>query len=185
MVRALSVLALLLATTPTVAGAQTCMCVAAQPTWDGAPLTPSAMATLLNSTPLEAEPNAALEANPDGLGPDPFVAEPVTPFESVEVGPFFSSDGALLTSSPRVTRPTRSSPGEVLWCASPDDPRCSGRDVPQERGPQTGDASHGAAPGSLHSPSLDAHASGTLPLGPVVGGPRPARAGRLDRPPQR
>lgn len=188
-----AVAALLIATTPAVAAAQTCMCVAAHPAWDGAngdgttpPLTALEMSTL-EAGRVEAGRVEAGEAEPlhrDGLGPDPFVAEPVTPFESVEVGPFFSSDGSLLTSSPRVSHPTRSSPREVLWCASPDDPRCSGRDVPEERGPQTGDASHGAAPGTGNSPSLDAYASGTLPLGPVIGGPRPARAGRLDRPPQ-
>lgn len=168
----LTAMAFLLATTPAVAAAETCMCVAAQPTWDGtsAPLTPH-----VTSTQFEPE-----QLEPGQL----FVAEAVTPFESVEVGPFFSSDGSLLTSSPRATRPTRSGPREVLWCASPDDPRCSGRDVPQERGPQTGDASHGAAPGTLNSPSLDAYASGTLPRGPVEGGARPAWMGRLERPPQ-
>src|SRR5690606_34173123 len=71
--------------------------------------------------------------------------------QSVEVGPFFSSDGSFLVSRAELERtelvrrgPPRS-PTPLLWCASPDDPRCSGRDGPPDRGPRTGDASHGAA----------------------------------------
>lgn len=48
--------------------------------------------------------------------------------ESFEVGPFFSSDGTLLSSAVRDTRAHRrehKNSGEVLWCASPYDPRCA------------------------------------------------------------
>ncbi len=176
MARALTVIAVLLATTPAVAAAETCMCVAAQPTWDG----PTAAHTTSYLTSTQFGPE---QIAPEQL--DAFVAEAITPFESVEVGPFFSSDGSLLTSSPRVTRTTRSGPKEALWCASPDDPRCSGRDVPPERGPQTGDASHGAAPGALNSPRLDAYLSGSVRFGPPLGGPRAGEAARLERPPRR
>jgi hypothetical protein len=51
-------------------------------------------------------------------------ADPI--LESFEVGPFFSSDGTLLVSAqlePRAKENRQSD--EVLWCASPYDPRCS------------------------------------------------------------
>jgi hypothetical protein len=62
--------------------------------------------------------------------------------QSVEVGPFFSSDGSMLSSpavervSMQLEREGRLPAGEVLWCWSPDDPRCSPGDPAPEDGPR-------------------------------------------------
>jgi hypothetical protein len=62
--------------------------------------------------------------------------------QSFEVGPFFSSDGAGLASevvervSLRLERERRSPAGEVLWCWSANDPRCSPADSAPEDGPR-------------------------------------------------
>ncbi len=49
--------------------------------------------------------------------------------QSLEVGPFFSSDGTMLTSRElelELERHFGGTPaGEILWCWSPNDPRCS------------------------------------------------------------
>lgn len=49
--------------------------------------------------------------------------------QSLEVGPFFSSDGTMLTSRQielELERHFGGTPaGEILWCWSPNDPRCS------------------------------------------------------------
>jgi hypothetical protein len=120
--------------------------------------------------------------------------EPQAHFEphqqSIEVGPFFSSDGTLLTSHAVASRgasaPSRSRAPvqDVLWCASSDDPRCSPGDPAPEDGPRAGDATHAAA---TQAQDIDLRAQPPRSLGPTHLGANPSRGvrGRLDRPPQR
>ena len=106
--------------------------------------------------------------------------------QSVEIGPFFSSDGSFLVSRAELERqaPPRS-PTPVLWCASPDDPRCSGGDGPPDRGPRTGDASHGAATHESDDARFGPPAPSTRLAFAPGGGPSAGARHRIDRPPQR
>ena len=124
--------------------------------------------------------------------------EPHQPFEphqqSIEVGPFFSSDGTLLSSHTASARAASSHVGsapsrsgspveEVLWCASSDDPRCSPGDPAPEDGPRAGDGTYAAA---THPHRIDLRARPSRSLRPTHLGTNPSRGvrGRLDRPPQ-
>lgn len=63
------------------------------------------------------------------FGVPDFGAHAARVLQSVEVGPFFSSDGTMLTSRQlelEIERHFGNHPAsEILWCWSPDDPRCS------------------------------------------------------------
>ena len=107
----------------------------------------------------------------------------------MEVGPFFSSDGATLTSdlpepaTPRAERRRESDEG-VLWCVSADDPRCSPRDGAPNDGPSSLEAPHVASTTPAH-PRLGPPASGGLRPRHAEGGDRPGVRDRVERPPAR
>jgi hypothetical protein len=107
--------------------------------------------------------------------------------QSVELGPFFSSDGTTLSSRARreAASPDDAAPVEdVLWCSSPDDPRCAPADPGPEDGPHAGRATHsGAGPGARDHRIPPALAR-THALAPR-GGPRPGVRFRVERPPRR
>ncbi len=109
--------------------------------------------------------------------------------QSMEVGPFFSSDGAMLLSDlPALERraaPARREGQEIQWCVSADDPRCAPRDSLPNDGPS--------------SLIEGAHLASTSPLRPrvapaglaasrnrdAVRGARPGVRDRVERPPAR
>lgn len=108
--------------------------------------------------------------------------------QSMEVGPFFSSDGTMLTSDlPAPERPAaepRREGTEILWCVSADDPRCSPRDTAPNDGP-----------GSLHVARIASSTNAHPRLGPpgpsgvrprhAIGAARPGVRDRVERPPAR
>lgn len=110
--------------------------------------------------------------------------------ESIEIGPFFSSDGTLLSSrvpalvqGHRVGRGTVP-PVDVLWCVDANDPRCSGGDPAPGQSVFDGHASQGAAlAGSL--PDLpEPEPAASSPRAALLGASA-GYASRLDRPPRR
>ena len=112
--------------------------------------------------------------------------------QSIEVGPFFSSDGTMLMSRVRlehseargwrVAPPTPSD--DVLWCASADDPRCSPAAPAPEDGPQGTRANpFGASHGER--PSLPPPAARTAGSPAEASGPREGVRFELERPPRR
>jgi hypothetical protein len=113
-----------------------------------------------------------------------FDVPPFRVYQSLEVGPLFSSDGALLSSAEAtVARARRRAAGEVLLCVSADDPRCAPRDSAPGNGPHFAD---GVSYAATHPLALD--------IGPLLAGeiasPRSisgARSGvrdRVERPPR-
>lgn len=113
------------------------------------------------------------------------VSESPRVLQSVEVGPFFSSDGAELSSDlPAQIREHAPVPrGDVQWCVSADDPRCSPRDHAPNDGPTAVEGAH-----------IASGLARTSRFGPCMAQSRPARAledgardgvrDRLERPPR-
>ena len=105
--------------------------------------------------------------------------------ESIEIGPFFSSDGTLLSSRvPALAQGRRVPPVDVLWCVDANDPRCSGGDPAPGQSVFDGHASQGAAlAGSL--PDLpEPEPAASSPRAALLGASA-GYASRLDRPPRR
>lgn len=116
--------------------------------------------------------------------------------QSVEVGPFFSSDGTTLVSrlarsgddagQPAQELARRRVPVEdVLWCVSADDPRCSPRDSSPSDGSRIAEARINAHQVTDSEPPLPS---------PLAARPKPSHSGdgpragvrfRIDRPPSR
>ncbi len=113
--------------------------------------------------------------------------------QSIEVGPFFSSDGTMLTSRESAREldriamgaPSRGTPaGEILWCWSADDPRCA----PSHPSPDDGSRALRTGPTAividhdLRWPEQSDHSSArtsALLLGPADG-----VNARVERPPR-
>lgn len=113
--------------------------------------------------------------------------------ESVEVGPFFSSDGSTLTSeelaveeepAPDAPVLARREGGEVPWCVSADDPRCWPRDSAPYDGPHARDATSAGAEASTRLALTAPDARAERPR-LTLGAPRAGVRGRVDRPPGR
>ncbi len=104
---------------------------------------------------------------------------------SVEVGPFFSSDGTILTSRLDLEAKRGEEPfgGEVLWCFSPYDPRCSPSSPVPEDSPQWLGRAH-AAGTSDASPRLRDRAPTSSIRADIDGGPRAGVQPRVERPPR-
>ncbi|HJL18197.1 MAG TPA: hypothetical protein RMH99_21210 [Sandaracinaceae bacterium LLY-WYZ-13_1] len=107
--------------------------------------------------------------------------------ERAQTGPFFSSDGTMLSSRVRETAADGArapAPVEdVLWCSSPDDPRCAPVEPGPEDGPVSGRASFS---GAGHGGHADPPPPSMRPMRAPVprGGPRAGVRRRLERPPQ-
>lgn len=115
--------------------------------------------------------------------------------QSLEVGPFFSSDGSALVSSAMVSnalvaavaelnRDPSTPLSEILWCWGPDDPRCAPSAPAPEDPPSISRTAQSATPGErpIYPPvdgSAFASARGELPDGARDG----VRA-RVERPPR-
>lgn len=57
--------------------------------------------------------------------------------QSQDLGPFFSSDGTLLSSRATDEATRRDAPAtEILWCWSANDPRCAPADPPEDQNPR-------------------------------------------------
>lgn len=132
---------------------------------------------------------AVVHLSPAAEAADPPAAfEVAVGLESVEVGPFFSSDGSTLTSE-IAALPRASAAGEpggpetVLWCANRSDPRCGGDDGPPPRRPDWSDSSQFvAAPLLGHQRFVGMHGVGlrlTADRKPSSRSPQP-----LERPPR-
>jgi len=112
-------------------------------------------------------------------------AESPRVLQSVEVGPFFSSDGAELSSDlPTQVRERTPVPrGDVQWCVSADDPRCSPRDRAPNDGPATVEGAH-VASGLTRTPRLGPSSAQHRPAGALVDGARDGARDRVERPPR-
>lgn len=105
-------------------------------------------------------------------------------FQSLEIGPLFSSDGVMLSSAEAtVARARRRAAGEVLLCVSADDPRCAPRDSAPGNGPHFAD-------GLRYAPT-DPPAAFAGPLSPSdkatprsISGARSGVRDRIERPPK-
>lgn len=121
----------------------------------------------------------------DALFAEGLVAEGLFVEQSREVGPFFSSDGTLISSRlPSVAKQgRRGSPIEVAWCVSANDPRCSSGDPAPGESLLSGKLSHGAAltpePPELPEPLLASTSPRAVLLGASAG-----HSSRLERPPR-
>lgn len=75
------------------------------------------------------------------FGPDTVVRS-LYVAQSQDLGPFFSSDGTLLSSSILLSARAadeakqRDVPTEILWCWSANDPRCAPADPPEDHNPR-------------------------------------------------
>jgi len=105
--------------------------------------------------------------------------------QSVEVGPFFSSDGAELSSDlpPQVRQRVPLERGDVQWCVSADDPRCSPRDRAPNDGPTAVEGAH-VASGLAPPPRLGPGAAQRRPARALDDGARDGARDRLERPPR-
>lgn len=112
--------------------------------------------------------------------------------ESLDVGPFFSSDGMTLISSGEldelfrvheVEHRERAPLSEILWCWSGDDPNCSPTTPPRDA-PHALQAGHRAIPVDMFGrwPALED--GGRPPRGALQGGPREGVRNRVERPPR-
>lgn len=112
--------------------------------------------------------------------------------QSIEVGPFFSSDGTMLMSRVRLEhseargwRVAPPAPSEdVLFCANADDPRCSPAAPAPEDGPQ-GTRSNPFGRSDADRPSLPPPAAVTTDSPHATTGPRDGVRRGLERPPRR
>lgn len=65
--------------------------------------------------------------------------------QSQDLGPFFSSDGTLLSSRAVDDDAQRDAPTEILWCWSADDPRCAPANPPEDHNPRAIQSAHAVA----------------------------------------
>ena len=110
--------------------------------------------------------------------------------ESIEVGPFFSSDGTALVSGGRLPSAPVAAPSlgraplDVLWCRGANDPRCNGGD-PAPDALTNFDVTHaGAAVIEARAAIGRASLAGGA-LAPDDEGPRDGVQSELERPPRR
>ncbi|MCA9604438.1 MAG: hypothetical protein KC619_02515 [Myxococcales bacterium] len=108
--------------------------------------------------------------------------------QSMEVGPFFSSDGAMLTSDLPLEEQPQAEPRregtEILWCVSADDPRCSPRDSAPNDAPGTLQAARIASTTPAH-PRLGPPGPSGLRPRHAIGAARLGVRDRVERPPSR
>lgn len=104
--------------------------------------------------------------------------------ESFEVGPFFSSDGALLWSSFLIERKEQGRPIEILVCYRPTDPRCSPTGPAPEQQPLSigRGLSGGVLPRAHDWPPIDGYQ--LLDLDALGLGPAAGVRSRVERPPR-
>ncbi len=104
--------------------------------------------------------------------------------QSLDLGPFFSSDGTLLSSRAADEGARRDAPTEVLWCWGVDDPRCSPADSPQDHAPRAIQSPHCVAvlEHPLRWPVIDA--GSPFSYSDARDGGRPGVRDRLERPPR-
>lgn len=108
----------------------------------------------------------------------------IHPTQSQDLGPFFSSDGTSLSSRATSGANGNGEPGEILWCWSSHDPRCSPSDAPQDHGPRALRSGHGVGIVATASdwPPPDAGSDFSHP--DARGHGRPGVRARVERPPR-
>jgi len=138
---------------------------------------------LLTLAPMVSPTTASADACACVVSETMFDAPTIRVFQSVEVGPLFSSDGTTLSSEAAVSRARRRATGEVLLCISADDPRCSPRDSAPGNGPHFVDGATFAAtdvPTLLAGPPSVRQAA----VPSTILGARSGVRDRLERPPR-
>jgi hypothetical protein len=102
--------------------------------------------------------------------------------ESIEVGPFFSSDGTLLSSRLELERREQRA-SEILWCWGAYDPRCSPSSPTPDNGPHALGRGLSAA-GPATSPRWLRAEPLAIPRAHVLGQARAGVSQRVERPPR-
>jgi hypothetical protein len=134
--------------------------------------------TLTTVTPMTAAAQDCMCFGPDTVARSLHVAQ------SQDLGPFFSSDGTLLSSRAVDEDAQREAPTEILWCWSANDPRCAPANPPQEPNPCALQTAHALAilDEAIDWPPPD---SGSRPPYPDArDARRPGVRARVERPPR-